>query len=390
MKISKEKIGWDVFVFAAYCAIAPLNMIMNFSGSGTINKYVGILAAVCMLVQIARRNKYVINRSVMLVVLFFVWALTTILWTVSDGITQSLLITLGSLVAVFVVGAMRGFNARELSMIKHIMVIVSAALVFWITPNQDYNYYRGTLSSEAGVADQNGLAANILFSLWMAVDLAMNTKGKKKLLYIAAALSMGMSIIMLASRGALLAFFVSALVYFFMRRKEIKPIVVVGVVVAIVALLVHYQKSNPGLMNRLSLESTKADGGSGRMAVWVAVIDLLLHHPVRLLLGYGYGAETEVSYLAIQQHIGTHNVYLEHLATTGIIGCVLLLWILITLLKKAIRDKDYLSIALLITMMTVSMFLGLFRDKGVWNVLLLCFIGFADKQSNNKKEGCEK
>ena len=385
MKISKENIGWDAFVFAAYCAMAPLNMIMNYSGGGTINKYVGILAAVCMLVQIAIKNKFAVNRGVVLVTGFFAWALTTILWTVASGITQSLLITLGSLVAVFVVGAMRGFNSRELSMIKHIMVIVSAVLVFWISPQQDQNYYRGTLSNEAGVADQNGLAANVLFALWMAIDLMMNAKGKKKLLYMAAALSMGISIIMMASRGALVAFFVSALVYFFMRRKELKPIAVVGIVVAIFALLAYYEKTNPGLMSRLSLESTKADGGNGRVEVWSATLDLLLNHPLRLLFGYGYGAETEISFRAMRMAIGTHNVYIEHLATMGAIGFILLLWILLMILRKAIRGRDYLAIALMISMMTVSMFLGFFRDKGAWNMLLLCFVGFVNSRNSNEK-----
>ena len=39
MSIKKEKIGLDAVVFAIYCAMAPLNMILNFTGA-TINKYV--------------------------------------------------------------------------------------------------------------------------------------------------------------------------------------------------------------------------------------------------------------------------------------------------------------------------------------------------------------
>lgn len=385
MKVSKEKIGWDAFVFAVYCAIAPLNMIMNYSGGGTINKYVGIFAAVCMLGRVVQRNKFTMNRHVISVGCFFVWALTTSLWSISGGITQALLITLASLVAVFAVGALRGFNGRELSMIKHVMIIVASALIFWIVPNQDYSYYRGTLSSEAGVADQNGLAANILFALWMAIDLFMNTKGKKKLLYAAAALSMSASIIMLASRGALVAFFASALVYFFMRRKEIKPIVVVGMIVAVVLLFVYYEKTNPGVLSRLSLESVQADGGNGRLDVWMATLDLLLANPIRLLFGYGYGTEAEVGFLGVGRVIGTHNVYLEHLATMGVIGFILLLWILLPILKKAARNKDYLSVALMVSMMMICMFLGFFRDKGAWNMLLLCFIGFTNSQQNNYK-----
>ena len=383
MKVSKDKIGWDAVVFAVYCAMAPLNMIMNYSGGATINKYVGILAAACMLVRVAMRKQFTVNRSALLVAGFLVWAFATSLWTIASGTTRALLITLASLVAVFLVGAIRGFNARELSFIKHIMIIMASALVFWIVPNQDYSYYRGTLSSEAGVADQNGLAANILFPLWMAIDLLMNTKGKKRILYTVAAVCMSISLLMLASRGALVAFFISALVYFIMRRKQIKPLVVVGIVVALALIYAYYVKTNPGLLSRLSLESTKKDGGNGRIEIWSSTLSLLLSNPVRLLFGYGYGAETAVSILAMGTAIGTHNIYIEHLAAMGVIGLILLLWILFFILKKAIRNKDYLAISLMISMMTVSMFLGFFRDKGAWNILLICFIGFTSSQSSN-------
>lgn len=40
-------ISIDAVLFAVYCALAPMNMVMNFSGA-TINKYVGLLVAAVM------------------------------------------------------------------------------------------------------------------------------------------------------------------------------------------------------------------------------------------------------------------------------------------------------------------------------------------------------
>ena len=381
-KNTKFKIGWDAIIYAVYCAIIPLNMVLNYTGL-TVNRYIGILAAICICCHLLIKKKVYFYTQLILLFVFYVWASLTYFWSIQQNTTISQLITLSSLIGLCIVSSMRGFNEYEILLIKNFMVGISAVLVFYLVPNQDVSYTRGTITTSAGSADQNGLAANILFALWMAIDLFIQYKKRKiRWIYLITIILMLTSIFLIASRGTILALAISGAVYFFMlHRKKTKLRLIIFIICIIGIILFYVHEINPIVLERLSFKSMIEDQGSGRINIWKNIIILLMNNILYSIFGLGYGTEGFVSQYAIGFYIGIHNTFLEQWATVGIIGLVLLILLFISLFRTAKYRNDYLSIALIISLFVVCLFLGFFNNKGMWNTITLVIIGCQHKRT---------
>lgn len=392
---AQSRISMSAFLFAVYCALAPANMVMNFTGS-TINRYVGLLVAAALGIRLLKTKEMTVNMKIVLpLFLYLIWTLITCFWTIDIYASTSSTITHLSLVGIFLFGTLVGFNASEIRFIKAMIVLLAAALTFYIVPAVGSDTpTRATLQTAAGIADQNGLAANMVFALWIAIDQIREARRFwTKILYGAAIILISYSMLVIASRGALVGFLMAALLYFVIfRAYRIRPAVLILVVIAGVLVYQYALQKNPVAMRRLSIAETISDGGTGRSVTWPAIWELLLEHPVRLIVGYGYGCEGAVGLLARHVWIGTHNVYLELLATTGVVGVVLFLVFIGSIALDAVKRKDYLGVAVVIVFMAVCFVLGFSKDKGAWNMLLLTTVGFDHNQytsanMQNRKRG---
>lgn len=78
----KERIGISAMVYGIYCALLPFNMILNFTGF-TINKYIGILASLLMIISVLRKHSFSIKKEYTIYVVFLCWAFITIVWSIN-------------------------------------------------------------------------------------------------------------------------------------------------------------------------------------------------------------------------------------------------------------------------------------------------------------------
>lgn len=249
-------------------------------------------------------------------------------------------------------GLLRGFNAKEIIYIKYCMIIPAAILFFYLAPNMDVSYTRATLQTAAGTADHYSLAANLVFPLLMSIDelRKRNNKALKIVNGVCCFLIIS-GILMIASRGAIAAAVISIIVYFSLEWKEAGKHIKIAtllrgvVVAAAVIFLGHYliQHIDLPALTRLQFSAISSDKGTGRLDIWRGFIDAATDNIFRMLFGYGYGTEADISYQFINQKVDAHNVYLEHLATVGLIGLTILLKMIWIPLKRAIKAKDYLS-----------------------------------------------
>lgn len=387
IKSNDSKIEWDAIIYAIYCAIIPLNMALNFTGF-TINKYIGIFAGVCICFNLLVKRKLRFYKQIFIIIIFFIWAFLTSFWSIQQNITLSQLITLSSLIGLCIVGSIRDFNDREILLIKNMVVAVSTILIFYLAPNQDISYSRGTITTSAGVADQNSLAANIVFALLIAIDLFISSEKYKKIIYAICIILMMTSLLLIASRGAILSFILSIFIYFIISKKNkiINLKFIILFILFILIILFFIKQDNSVLLERLSLKNIIEDNGSGRTYIWRGVYDLLISDILHNIFGFGYGTEGIVCQYALGSYVGIHNTFLEYWATTGIIGLFLLISLFISLFWTAKRRDDNLAIALLISAITTCLFLGFLGNKGIWNLIMLTIIGCKNKENTGSSK----
>lgn len=382
----KEGIEIDAVVYALYCAILPLNMILNFTGA-TINKMIGVVAAGIICVRLVAQKKTAIKYTEMLTAIFFgLWSFMTSAWSVETNTTIQFLITLASLLLLYLVTIMRGFSEAELRLIKNAMILASSILILFLAPNVSVSTTRLTLKTSAGGADHNGLAANILFAFWMAVDQFQETNSKGgKVVYVVAVFLMLISLFLIASRGSFVALVLSALVYFVIYKGKRLKLTSWIMIIAVVAVMLIVVGDNSVMFSRLNPAKMLEDGQSGRLMIWENTIDTIFADIPHFLFGYGYGCEAPVSFLSMGNRYGIHNIYLELWATVGLVGLGLFLAFLWQLYRKAKMRADHLAIALLVSFAVVGLFLGFSRDKGAWNVFALASLGCGHERLRSVK-----
>lgn len=384
-----EKIGFDAFVYAIYCALIPLNMILNFTGS-TINRYVGIVAAVFIGIKVIATKKQIVtsSKTIKIMLLFWIWCFCSYFWSADQESTLNWLITLTSVVALCLVCCFRKFNSRELYLIKYAMMLSSAALVLFLAPNLAHSYTRGTLTTSAGTADQNSLAANLVFALWIAIDLLKTSKGFFKFLCYASIILVIVGLLFLSSRGAILALLISLFVYIFILKKarlNVGTIILLTLACFIIVWILGALEIVA--YERLSLQSILEDGATGRFGLWISLINLFFDSNVfRAVFGYGFATEKYVCALATGIPRGAHSVFIEYLMTTGIVGEVLLLSLFGSTLSTANKRKDSIAFVLLISLIVICIPLGFFLDKGAWNIIMLSMIGVEQQDSTPEQK----
>lgn len=361
-----EKIYIETILYGLYSALIPLNMILNFSGNGTINKYIGLAAGFFGVWRIVVRHNFKIEKYYLGYLLLLFYMLFEFLRSSENHLSQ--LITLFSLVIIFMIFSVRGFNEREYNFVLFVTTIVSSSIVFFLAPNLNTSYSRGTLTTTAGSADSNSLAANMLFGFLIAFHLFLSSKTsiKRKIIYLVCMILIGVGVVLTGSRGAILTLAISVLVYLLIRRKNIDEnrsvikLFVLGMFFILGGYYLFTKYIDQAILTRFQISSILADGGSGRAELWkyyfVEAQDSIIH----FLFGHGFGTA-----------LNAHNVFIEYFYSTGIVGVLIILILLGIVVYRAFWLKDNLAMGFIWIIIITSCTIGYFLNKGFWNGLLL-------------------
>ena len=361
-----EKIYIETILYGLYSALIPLNMILNFSGNATINKYIGLGAGFLGAWRIIARHKFKIEKYYLGYIVLLFYMLFEFLRSPEYRLSQ--LITLLSLVFIFMIFSVRGFNEREYNYVLFMTTIVSASIVFFLAPNVNISYSRGTLTTTAGSADSNSLAANMLFGFLLAFHMFLSSKTgiKRKIIYSICMILIGLGVILTGSRGAILTLAISILAYLLIRRKNIDEnsgvikLFILGMLFILGGYYLFTEYIDQAILNRFQITSIFADGGSGRAELWryyyAEAQDSLIH----FLFGHGFGTA-----------LNAHNVFIEYFYSTGIVGVLIILILLGIVVYRAFLLKDNLAMGFIWIVIITSCTIGYFLNKGFWNGLLL-------------------
>ena len=211
------------------------------------------------------------------------------------------------------------------------------------------------------------IAFSIIAFLWLLLN---GQPVRQKWVYILAALILFAGLIQLSSRAAFIAFLIVVNgvfpLFLFKGRKRVQFFITTAVIsVAVLVLIYSVDSFKTRYVSELKTDLTDKvkiiENTEPRLARWEAILELIKQSP---FIGYGNGAETVLLkekyfnkglYISYLNEFNTHNQYLGVLLKTGMIGLLLLLFILYFGYATAVRNRDLLLLSFMIIITVVSL-----------------------------------
>ncbi|MDX6720872.1 MAG: hypothetical protein QOJ63_3126 [Solirubrobacteraceae bacterium] len=242
-----------------------------------------------------------------------------------------------------------------------------------------------------GAGDPNYLAAGLIAAIALAAGLLPSARDPlAKLGLVATVIALAGGLAATESRGGLIAALVAAGAALLLARERRAETAAFGVF-AIAAVTVFLLLS-PSSWQRIT---TFDAGGTGRTELWRVAVRMAGDHPIQGVGIRGFeheakayvlrpGSLTFVKKIAEQPSVA-HNVYLQQLAETGIVGLLLLLAVCGACLTashsaagrfRASGDRPMTTLArastvAMIGLLAASTFISNGPDKRLWIVLAL-------------------
>jgi O-antigen ligase len=242
-----------------------------------------------------------------------------------------------------------------------------------------------------GQGDPNYLAAGLVAAIALAAGLLPSIRDPiARLGLVASIVAIAAALAATESRGGLIGALVAIVAAVVLARRQRLQAAAFGV--CAIAAAAAFCLATPGALHRVTSFDA---GGDGRAELWKVGWRMTEDHPVT---GVGLAAfQTEaknyvrepgslelVRLIVDEPHV-THNVYLQQLAETGVVGLVLLLAVIGASLgaaARAARCFDALGDPALATLaravivasiglLTASLFISNSTDKRLWIVLAL-------------------
>lgn len=142
--------------------------------------------------------------------------------------------------------------------------------------------------------------------------------------------------------------------------------------------------SNSLLAQRFTLASIVNSKGTGRLLIWIEVIDYLKSNISHLIFGSGLGSTTIAEVLSNvgRGYTSCHNIILEVLFHFGIIGTIIFVIIIKGVLRIIYRFKDYNDILIyglaFICLLINGFGEGIYTIKLFWFIIML-ILGYETK-----------
>ncbi len=266
-------------------------------------------------------------------VLFVLWTAMSTLWALNPQLSTLRLPAAVSLVVLYLVAVTTVVSKRELAWIGGLVETggTLAALVSLYQFSRGINVAgRASIVFGQASTNSNELAASLILPLSLAVGGVISNRGVRRMFSATAASLMLACTLLTMSRGALAALAVMAAIYFYRRGVDKKLLAFLGGAVLLIALA-------PDLLWTRMQESLSSRA-QGRWDIWLVGLEVVKHHGL-----FGVGLDNFP--VAFQQYAGRqavfrtfsvvpHNIYLQALAETGVLG----LFFLLLALRSQIQD----------------------------------------------------
>jgi O-Antigen ligase len=343
--LSPLVLRWPITVaFGAYAFLVPFDSVAVVAGAGgaTATRLLGMVAAgVLLAVGVVERRLVRPPAVAVWVVLLFICAILTLAWAVNEDLSRARLVTVASLVAMYLAAVTIQVSQKELATVCVLTmiagVLASAAGVISGFEADAEREVRGSMTVGGQQSNPNAVAHSLILPLAMTVGTlfaARHLLGKVAALAGAAVIAAGIFLTMSRSSLAAVIFMACVLLYRFRVRWQV--LAVFGAVAVVLPFM-------PDLFfERIERLFTGEDAtGSGRTDIWSIGLEALARFGL-----FGAGLANFPAAYDIFAHTppgglsrGAHNQYLGIWVELGIIGLTCFLGAVVGHLRVA-RPKD--------------------------------------------------
>jgi O-antigen ligase len=256
--------------------------------------------------------------------LFFLWTAMSTLWALDPSVSANRLPAAAALVALYLVAVSLSIRDGEFRWVGQLTVwggaIASAVSLYQFARGVNVAG-RASLVFGSVATNSNELAASLILPLSLAVGGVLVKRGLRRTFPLAAALLILLCTVLTMSRGGLAAVVVVTGVYFYRRGIDKRLIALLACVAALILIA-------PDLLVT-RMQEALASRAQGRLDIWLVGLEVVKHYGL-----FGVGLDNFP--IAFQQYAGRqmvfrtfsvvpHNIYLQALAETGVLGLLLLI-----------------------------------------------------------------
>lgn len=313
------------------------------------------------------------------------WLICTFSTVVSAVVTvQRDVITFLVFVMLFmlITGNTKSFLNNKLYIKAYVLVglLGVANILFNFITKDFYNpwYHRATVEFMGVHRDPNYVGAFLAPLPIIIVYLTSTQQIKKKWISALCITLTFAALIVDGSRGAIVSACLPLVLYYVFQLKSVKKKILImlsGIIVLVIGWNVMLQYLPTQTIERLLFMQS----GDTRSDLWAAALTGFLENP---MIGQGLNSSTVYANAIAGNH--SHNMYIDILSTSGIIGASLYLLLLFLVIKGKGRMNGQ-KILIAISFNLPMFFLNGFNSLTMWIPLIMCYIFSLqiDKQQNN-------
>lgn len=293
----------------------------------------------------------------------YTWFLVTTAWAVSPVYSA---IAVVSLFAFHLFSLHIAVRFKEQSIVETMIIMVTfvsfvsileyklvpslGSMTEWIgNVRVPISRMRGITTSANAIGAQSGVGLLLIGLYWRELR-------RWNMIWILVAASICiLSVLLSQNRSTLLALAVLIFAYYLLRPRNLPwALLALGGIAILLALVLPFVGDPLGLLSR-SGKGDEITSATGRTLIWARVLLLWKDHPV---FGYGYGSmlfilPTQPGLFHAASH--AHNLLLESLISTGVIGFVLVVSSFVVAVVTAVRWRATRPLCLMLLILIRGM-----------------------------------
>lgn len=383
----KNGISLHCILASVYFLMLPLTIATNSAGASflkiaTVPIGLYFVASILFLKQEIKIN--------MVHIVFAVFTLGTAITLFVANDKESVVMVLGYFLnaVLYISMSVVPYNEKELKVFEYVQVALLVVITIATLMDNSLGIAdRETLTVFGQVSDPNYFVGFLVFPL--ALTLEKIFKGKWKILYIVIAM-MGLYVVFLSgSRGGMLAIIATIVAFAAIYPEGIrsKVIVMTALLGGIVILWILLSPILPEhIVERMSIQAVLETRGTYRGDIWLSMLEDVSNSSWEVLIGRGINAKHMVFLVGKHYDTFAHNYIVQLLYNQGVIGLVLFFSLFFSAVGRCVKQRRYVSVAL-IGMLVLVLSLSVNPSmKSLWNIIPYAAFAFADT-GNKEIEG---
>lgn len=338
-----------VYLLAAFAAIVPFDELLATGAGGTLTKLLGLCIIASLAISLVTSGRSIKpSRTLMILLALAVYAGASIVWAIDPAAALSAYGKLLQYVALFAAVSLYPVSWSDVKIVLFGLIaggVAAGCDAIWAFNSMgQFDHSRLYLSrGSAYVIDPNEFAASLLLPTAITAVLFLRApSGREKLLWLVTAIPLFCGLALSGSRAATIALGIYGA--FLLLRSRYKLQIIVAACIAFAAGALY----SP-VAQRFAQPDAADFGGRGE--IWKVGLAALHKY---WMFGAGIGNFTpaydqfflRVPHLAVEWERAAHNVLLQAAVEYGLIGCVLLIAVWLSMFRELAHtggDGDLIS-----------------------------------------------